>query len=290
MKRITFLLLLAVMLSATAGALSVRKKSIRKVAQNAQVVPSTDYQRAIDAYEKDDYATAAQLMKKHLDKNPNHADAWAYLGAIYSEDNRPEQALTAIDKARQCHIDESKTQMLNWLYFTRSTINLDLNDTISAIEDLNMALRYDKTDVDSYYRRANIYKRLRRYDEAMVDYGMLVQYEPKEVEGYLGIGTVAGSLGKRKDAIKAYTMAIKLIPDDGEPYALRAVEYYNDWEFEKAAKDVVSSLERERDNRRALWILEYLKQNENATKDLQKVFKDKAKKTKDPSWLDLLND
>lgn len=276
------------MLSATAGALSVRKKSIRKVANKANVVAGSDYAQAIAAYENDDYATAAKLMKKHLDKNANHADAWAYLAAIYSEDDKPEQALKAIDKARQCGIDKSNTEMLNWLYFTRSTINLDLNDTISAIDDLNMALRYDNKDVDSYYRRANIYKRMRRYDEAMVDYGMLVQYEPNEVEGYLGIGTVSGSLGKRKDAIKAFTKAIKLNPDDAEPYALRAVEYYNDWDFEKAAKDVVSSLERESDNRRALWILEYLKQNQDATKDLNKVFNDKAKKTKDPSWLDLI--
>ena len=290
MKRITILLILAALLSVSAGALSIEKKSIRKVARKTQVVNGSDYQKAMDAYDKDDLNTAAALMKKHLDKHPNDAESWACLAGIYGEAGKSQEAMKAIDRARQCNISESDTELLNWLYFTRSGINLQLHDTISAIEDLNMALRYDKTDVDSYFRRANIYKRLRRFDEAMVDYGMVIQYEPKEVQGYLGLGTVAGSLKKRKEAIKAYTMAIKLEPEQPECYALRAVEYFNDWDYEKAAKDVVTALELDRENTRALWILEYLKQTEDASKDLNKVFNDKAKKTKDPTWLDLLKD
>ncbi len=289
MKRITILLVLAALLAVPAGALSVKKKSIRKVAaNNTKLAAATVYDQAIEAYEKDDFTTAARLIKKHLEKNPNHADGWAYKAAIYSEMDEPSEALKAIDRARQCRIDQSDTELLNWIYFTRSTINLQLKDTLSAIDDLSMALRYDKQDLDSYFRRANIYKRMRRFDEALVDYGMMVQYDPKEIEGYLGIGTVSGSLKDRKAAIKAFTKAIELDPDSGETYALRAVEYYNDWEFEKCAKDVISALERESDNTRALWVLEYLKQNEDAAKDLNKVFKDKAKKSKDPSWLDLL--
>ena len=265
MKRITILLVLAALLAVPAGALSVKKKSIRKVAaNNTKLAAATVYDQAIEAYEKDDFTTAARLIKKHLEKNPNHADGWAYKAAIYSEMDEPSEALKAIDRA--------------------------LKDTLSAIDDLSMALRYDKQDLDSYFRRANIYKRMRRFDEALVDYGMMVQYDPKEIEGYLGIGTVSGSLKDRKAAIKAFTKAIELDPDSGETYALRAVEYYNDWEFEKCAKDVISALERESDNTRALWVLEYLKQNEDAAKDLNKVFKDKAKKSKDPSWLDLLKD
>lgn len=288
MKRITILLILAALLSVSAGALSIEKKSIRKIAKKTQVVNGSNYQKAMDAYDRDDLTTAALYMKKHLDKNPNDAESWAMLGGIYGEAGMSTEALKAIDRARQCRISDNDTELLNWLYFTRSGVNLQLSDTIAAIEDLNMALRYDKTDVDSYFRRANIFKRMRRFDEALVDYGMVVQYEPKEIQGYLGIGTVSGSLKDRDAAIKAYTKAIELAPDSGEPYALRAVEHYNNWDFEKAAKDVVSALELENDNTRALWILEHLKQNEDATKDLEKVFKNKAKKTKDPSWLDLI--
>lgn len=290
MKRITILMILTALLMAPAYALSVKKKSIRKVATNKAKIAGPVFKQAVDAYEDEDFSTASSLINKYLAKNPKDADAWAYKAAIYSEMEEPQEAIKAMNNAKNYGFGRNDNEMLNWMYFTRSTINLQLKDTLNAIEDLNMALRYDNKDLDSYFRRANIYKRLRRFDEALVDYGMIVQYDPKEIEGYLGIGTVSGSLKKRKEAIKAFSKAIELDPDNGEPYALRAVEYYNDWDFEKSAKDVVRALEREHDNARALWVLEYLKQNEDATKDLNKVFKDKAKKSKDPSWLDLLKD
>ncbi len=300
MKRITILLVLAALLAVPAGALSVKKKSIRRVAQNAQVTTTTtttnaaasDYYKAIRAYENDELDLAERLMKKHLSKTPNDADAWVTLGGIYGENNMPEQALEALNRARQCRIDPNDTELLNLLYYTRSGVDLQLNDTQSAIDDLSMALRYDPSDVYSYFRRANLYNKLKRYDEALVDYGMIVQYEPEELQGYLGIGTVSGSLKNRPAAIRAYTKAIQIEPERAESYALRAVEYYNDEDYEKSAKDIISALERDRDNARALWVLDYIKEDMKEDKDtfkeVTKIFKDKAKKSKDPSWLDLL--
>ena len=292
MRRITILLILAALLAAPASALSIKKKSIRKLSQDPQITTlksTTDFEKAVEAYEKDDYETAEEYMSKHLKKNPNHITGWAYMSAIYSEDGYPNDALEAIDRARNLITNEEDTELLNWIYFTRSTIHMQLKQPEKAIEDLTLALKYDPKDVDSYFRRANIYhKQLKKYDLAMVDYGMVIQYEPKEVDGYLGLGAVAGSLEKRKDAIKAFTKAIALSPNEAEPYALRAVEYYNDWDYKKSAEDVISALEREPDNNRALWVLGYLKTNEDAIKDVTKVFKNKAKKSNDSSWLDLL--
>ena len=67
---------------------------------------------------------------------------------------------------------------------------------------------------------------------------------------------------------------------------MRATDYYNDWDYDKAVKDVISALERDKDHSQALYVLEHLK--ESAPKDVEKRFKEKAKKTKDPSWLDLI--
>lgn len=287
MKRITIFIMLVAILASSASALSVRKKTVRGVnAQQAMTGPATDFDQAIYAFCNDDFTTATEAINRHLKSNPKDAFGWTCLAAIYGELDEEHEALQALSKAKSCHIDESDPTMLNWMYFTHSSVHLQVQDTISAIEDLNMALKYDNTDVDSYMRRGNIFKKMKRWDEAMVDYGMAVQLNRNEVEGYLGLGTVAGSLGKRKDAIKAYTMAIDLEPDVAECYALRAVEYYNDWDYNKAVKDVISALERDKDCTRALWVLEYLKRD--APEEVEKEFKNKAKKTKDSSWLEII--
>ena len=277
-------MLLAIVASAPAQTKSVRKKAHK--ATTERVSNPNDLTQGIEAYNNEDYATALTLLNRYTQATPDNAYGWAYLAALKSDIDQPAEALEAMERARECKIDPSDTYMLNWMHYTRSTIHLQLRDTLSAIEDLNMALRFDDKDFDCYVRRGNLYKRLNRLDEAMVDYGYMVQLNPKYVEGYLGLGTIAGKQGKRKDAIKAYSMAINLEPELAEPYSMRAVEYYNDWDYDKAVKDVISALERDKDNARALWLIGYLKQD--ASKELQKHFKDKAKKTKDPTWLDII--
>ena len=285
MKRIIIFIMLLATIAHAADAKSVKKRYVKKAAATAQVSTRADLDKGIDAYNNDDLTTALSSINKYVAGNPDDAYGWAYLAAIKSDLEEPHEALEAMERARECKIDESDTYMLNWMHYTRSSIHLQLRDTLSAIDDLNMALRFDKEDADSYLRRGNLYRQLRRYDEAMADFGYLVQINPKEVEGYLGLGIVAGNLKKRKDAIKAYTMAAKLEPTLAEPYAMRAVEYFNDWDYDNAARDVISALERDKDNAKALWVLEYLKRD--APQELEKQLKAKAKKTKDPTWLDL---
>ncbi len=283
MKRISIFIMLLALL---AGAVSA--KSVKKIARVKKTVVSTraDLDKGVEAYSNEDLSTALNYIDKYVKGNPDDAYGWAYLAAIKSDLDQPGDALEAMERARECKIDPSDTYMLNWMHYTRSTIHLQLKDTISAIEDLNMALRFDDKDFDCYVRRGNLYRKLHRYDEAMVDYGYMVQLNPKFVEGYLGIGTIADSQGKRKDAIKAYSMAIKLEPELADPYAMRATDYYNDWDYEKATKDVISALERDKDNARALYVLRHLKEAD--LKTVEKLFKAKAKKTGDPTWLDII--
>lgn len=267
-----------------AGAKSVRKKA--RTQPKAVVSTRDDLNKAIEAYNNEDLSTALTFINKYVKGNPDDAYGWGYLAAIKSDLDQPHEALEAMERARECKIDDSDTYMLNWMHYTRSTIHLQLNDTLSAIDDLNMALRFDDKDFDCYVRRGNLYRKLHRYDEAMVDYGYMVQLNPKYVEGYLGIGTIADSQGKRKDAIKAYSMAIDLEPELADPYAMRATDYYNEWDYDKAVKDVISALERDKDNWQALYVLDHLKEAD--LKTVTKRFKEKAKKTGDPSWLDLI--
>lgn len=292
MKRIALFIMVVAVLATVAGAETKKKtiKSMSKQQEQKQQVASTqmtDYDWAVEYCYHEDFDNALTYINKHLKKNPNDPYGWTCLAAIQCQTDRDAEAEKSIAKARKCAVTDDDPEMLNWMYYTQSTIYLHQQDTVRAIEALNNAVKYDPTDVECYMRLGNIYKRQREYDLAMVNYGLAVQYDRNNVEGYLGLGTVAGSLKKREDAIKAYTMAIKLRPEFAECYALRAVEYYNDWEYGKAMDDIISALELEQDNARALWVLEYIKETapEEATKALQK----KAKKSKDNSWLKLLD-
>lgn len=286
--------MLVAVLASVAGA-ETKKKTIKSMSKqqeqqqqqqvsNAQM---TDYDWAVEYSYHEEFDKALTYINKHLKKYPNDPYGWTCLAAIQCQTNRNAEAEKSIAKARKCAVNDDDPEMLNWMYYTQSTIYLHQQDTVRAIEALNNAVKCDPSDVECYMRLGNIYKKMREYDLAMVNYGLAVQYDRNQVEGYLGLGTVAGSLKKREDAIKAFTMALKLQPDFAECYSLRAVEYYNDWEYGKAMDDIISALELEQDNARALWVLEYIK--EVAPEEAKKALQKKAKQSNDNSWLKLLD-
>lgn len=293
MKRISLFIMLVAVLAMAAGA-QIKKKTIKSMAkleqeqQQQQVAtgPMTDYDWALEACYHERFDEALTYINKYLKNNPNDPFGLTCLAAIQCQTNRDAEADKTIAKARKCAVNESDPELLNWLYYTQSTIALHQQDTVRAIEALNQAVEAMPGDVDCYMRLGNIYKKQREYDLAMVNYGLAVQYDRNQVEGYMGLGTVAGSLKKREDAIKAFTMAIKLQPDFAECYALRAVEYFNDQEYAKAMDDIITALDLERDNARAQWVLEYVKYY--SFKDAEKALKAKAKKSNDNWWLELL--
>lgn len=292
--------MLVAVLATVAGAETKKKtiKSMTKAQQQQQQQqqvdegPMTDYDWAIEACYHERFDEALTYINRYLKQNPNDPYGLTCLAAIQCQTNRDADALKSIEKARKYATTDGDPEMLNWMYYTQSTIYLHQRDTVRAIDALNNAVKYDPTDVECYMRLGNIYKKQQEYDMAMVNYGLAVQYDRNNVEGYLGLGTVAGSLAnqgdydKRDDAIKAFTMAIKLDPEFAECYALRAVEYYNDEEYDKAMDDIITALELERDNPRALWVLEYIKYY--AFDSAKKALKNKAKASKDDWWLDLL--
>lgn len=60
---------------------------------------SSEYRNAIKAVKKQDYTSAIELLQQSLDKNPNNANAWNYMGYSLRNLQRYDEALAAYEKA-----------------------------------------------------------------------------------------------------------------------------------------------------------------------------------------------
>jgi tetratricopeptide (TPR) repeat protein len=58
-----------------------------------------EFQKAVAAVQAKDFATAEPLLKKAAEDNPQNYQAFFYLGYIYNETNRPDDAIAAYRKA-----------------------------------------------------------------------------------------------------------------------------------------------------------------------------------------------
>lgn len=58
-----------------------------------------DFQKAVQAVQAKDFATAEPLLKKAAEDNPQNYQAWFYLGYVYNATNRRDDAIAAYKKA-----------------------------------------------------------------------------------------------------------------------------------------------------------------------------------------------
>lgn len=58
-----------------------------------------DFQKAVQAVQANDFATAEPLLKKATDDDPQNYQAWFYLGYLYNATNRRDDAIAAYRKA-----------------------------------------------------------------------------------------------------------------------------------------------------------------------------------------------
>ena len=78
---------------------------------------SSEYKQAVKAIKKDNYPAAVELLKKVVDKDPDNADAWNYLGYSLRNLQEYDDALAAYESALQIEPDHKRAlEYLGELY------------------------------------------------------------------------------------------------------------------------------------------------------------------------------
>jgi tetratricopeptide (TPR) repeat protein len=123
---------------------------------------------------KDKPEKAIESYKKAIEINPNLADAYVGLGAMY------------IDNDEQ--VDE-------------------------GIKCLNKAIEIDQTYVAAYLNLAAAYDYKDQTNEAIVAYEKIIEIDPQITGVYISLGELYSEKGDRDKAMKAYKKVIELEPD-----------------------------------------------------------------------------
>ena len=84
---------------------------------SSEAAKSSEYKQAVKAIKKDNYPAAVELLKKVVDKDPDNADAWNYLGYSLRNLQEFDDALAAYESALQIEPDHKRAlEYLGELY------------------------------------------------------------------------------------------------------------------------------------------------------------------------------
>ena len=107
------------------------------------------YQRGIEALDEGDNEKALEMFDRELNTNPKNGYASLYRGAAYANLDKYDYAKYDFDFAI-AHLPKKDKTRLASAYRLRAMLYLDISDTVAALSDYALAIKYDPTEYDYY--------------------------------------------------------------------------------------------------------------------------------------------
>ena len=224
----------------TAAASSYEAKDYKKaIQQYLEITPATETTMlgvAASYQALNDYDNAILYYKKAETINPKNAEIPYYIGYLYSEQQKWNEAEAYLKKAVTMNPESEAKNLLTYvsqngtLSILNSAIELyDKKDYTNALAKFNEVLKKESKNAYAYYYRALIYDEQKQTKEAIADYlNVLKNSKDFPIANYMA-AVDYDALENYKEAFKYYNKFI--------------AEYSTDDEYLKYAKNRAKELE-----------------------------------------------
>ena len=199
------------------------------------------FSRGMEEYNAGNYASALEWFDKTTQKDPSNGYAYMYSAILRDADDQHGVALTAINKAINVISKKDKTYLAA-AYAIRGNIYAEMEDTITALKDYELALKVDPTNTSIYKSRAQIYYEQDKYALSDADYNKMIELEPGDVIGYVGLGRNAIAQKQWKVAQQHLDYLVKLSPEYSSGYSFRAEALLGQGMYSEAIDDIIKAL------------------------------------------------
>lgn len=238
MKRFILLVAMAVI---TATSVWAQSKNVKR--------PETfNFQRAMEAYGNENYDEAITYLQQELQQDEKNGYAYLYVASINNYREEYGKALAMINKALT-YLPKKDKEYLAAAYDIRSNIFLATEDTLKALDDINMAVKIYPEDDEEIEKRGDLYWQMKKYDLSNIDYLYLISKEESNASGHMGYGRNLMYENKLSDAKEQFSYVIKMYNDYSRAYAFLAECQLREKKWNDAADNLIQALSIDGDNK-----------------------------------------
>ena len=130
--------------------------------------------------------------------------AWFSVGYLYSQEEEPEKAILAYDRAITLKPDYADA------YNSRGVSKGELRQYTAAISDLDRAIMLDSHNAEAYYNRGIVYFKSGRYYLASNDFDETIRLNPMHTQAYINRGLSRFNQGQYEEAFSDLNKAVTL--------------------------------------------------------------------------------
>jgi tetratricopeptide (TPR) repeat protein len=190
---------------------------------NAMTADSNDaqlfYQKGLKELWQKNWSAALTCFQKAIEKNPQDADVWFYLGYCYGELDRWQDAIESCKQAIRIKPDYADAHYILGLAYGKLGLYQD------EIESYKQAVRIKPDYVEAHYNLGNAYGELGRSQDAVESFKQAIRIKPDYAEAHGNLGVTYLKLGRGQDAIESCKQAIRIKPDDALAHCNLGIAY-----------------------------------------------------------------
>jgi len=173
----------------------------------------------LERAEKTDLGFYLEVLLKAVRIKPEDEDAWYYLGVVYGELKRHNEAIEAYRQALRIEPENANA------WYNLGIEYGELGRYNDAIEAFRQAVRIKPEDAKVWYNLGIEYGELGRYNDAIEAYRQAIRIKPEYAKAWVNLGADYGELGRHNDAIEAYRQALRIEPENANAWHNLGVNY-----------------------------------------------------------------
>ena len=164
-------------------------------------------------------------------------DAILFLGAIYHDQGRLNDALVLYEKAIKMSVNNNENLVRS--ISSRAELYAQKGNFDLAMIDYNECVKIDPLNPTNYFNRGEFYELyLNDYSLALKDYTKAIELDPKDASFYYHRSRIFSSLSNAKSQLKDLDQSIKLDPENFDYPCERALFLGLNGDFESALKEI----------------------------------------------------
>lgn len=170
--------------------------------------------RALHAHRTGSVAEAERLYQTILAQEPEHPHALHYLGVVYAQRARYDEACRLIQQSLAQHRSAPAHSHLG-------NALKGLRRFDEAVASYDAAIALDPEYAEAPYNRGNALQELGRFDDALASYDRAIAIRPRYTPAHFARGALMKELTRFDDAVGSFDDAIALEPDLAEAWNSR---------------------------------------------------------------------
>jgi predicted TPR repeat methyltransferase len=194
------------------------------------------FEQAVALHQNGQLAQAQALYEDIVRTQPNHADAWHFLGLIGFQSNDPQRAVVLIGKAIAIN-PKNAVYYINHGNALRSLQRLE-----DALASFDKAIAAKPDFADAYVLRGNTQQELLQLDAAVASYDRALALRPQDLTACFNRGNALKALGQLEAAIASFDQAIAIEPQFADAFVNRGLALHDHKQHEAAAASFAQAI------------------------------------------------